>query len=149
MSPLTHSAASRRVDFSTPGRPPLSFLQNLRPSLPLSSCVLPFLLPVPLLKGGGLVGGRKWAFGMELAGVMEEVRNPGHPSCRRKVRTQSLPSPLGPTPVALCQAQPGPVLLHFIPLIPYPRWGDRGGGTCGQHGGAWLREEDGDYTPTQ
>ena len=51
MSPLTHSAASQHGVFHT-REAPLSFLQNLHPSLPLS-CVLPFLLPVPLLKGRG------------------------------------------------------------------------------------------------
>lgn len=60
---------------------------------------------------------------MDLAEVTEEVRNPGHPSCRRKVGTQSPPSPLASCTDSLCQAQPGPVLLHFIPLILYPHWG--------------------------
>ena len=106
MSPLTHSAASQHGVFHT-REAPLSFLQNLRPSLPLS-CVLPFLLPVPLLKGwgwgaaGGGVGGRKWAFGKELAEVMEEVRNPGHPSCRGRSGPSLHPAHLAshPSPCA-------------------------------------------------
>ena len=144
---LTHSAASQRVEFSTPGGPPLSFLQNLHPSLPLFSCVLPFLLPIPLLRGGGpLVGERKWAFGMESAEVLGEVRNPGHPSCRRNIGTQSPHSLLCPTP-APCQAQRGPALLHCILLVPQPSLGGigaeapggaqrsltRGGGDGGLH----------------
>lgn len=96
--------------FPHQGGPPLSFLPNLHPSLPLSSWVLPFLLPILLLRGGGpLVGGRKRAFGTESAEVLREVRNPGHPSCRWKFGTQSPPSPHCPAP-APCQAQRGPVL---------------------------------------
>lgn len=135
-SPLTHSAASQRVEFSTPGGPPLSFLQNLHPSLPLSSCALPFLPPIPLLRGEGqLVGGRKWAFGVESAEVLGEVRNPGHPSCRRKVGTQSPHSLLCPTP-GRCQAQHGPALLHCIASLHTSRssaqlGGDWGGGARG------------------
>lgn len=38
-----------------------------------------------MLGAGREVVGRKQAFGMELAGVLKEVRNPGHPSCSLRV----------------------------------------------------------------
>lgn len=85
MSPVSSdplSCFSARGVFNTRGGPPLSFLQNLRPSPRFVLLRPPLPTLVSLGEGVLLVGGRKEVFGMELAGVLGEVRNPGHPSCR-------------------------------------------------------------------
>lgn len=90
-SPLTHTAASKHVEFSTPGPPLFSFLQNLRPSLSLSSC----LPPSPSSLGDGpLPRGRHGGLARSLSEFLGEVTNSGHPDCRlRDGRSEPSPHP--------------------------------------------------------
>lgn len=84
MSPVSsdpHSCLLARGVFHTRGGPPLGFLPNLHPSLPLSSCA-PLL---PVLSWGGARSRRPGAGLGLLRGLLRflrKVANPGHPSHR-------------------------------------------------------------------
>lgn len=85
MSPVSSDPLScllARVVFHTRGAP----TQFPPKPPPFPSLCLPVSSPSfypSLLRGRRvlLMGGRKQVFGMELARVLGEVRNPGHPSC--------------------------------------------------------------------
>lgn len=85
--------------------------------------------------------GRKQAFGMALAGILKEVRNPGHPSC-------SLPSGRwGPSPHPACFAPHPPCarlslgLSCFTAYLSFHSQASPAGGSIGEEAPAGSTEQ--------
>lgn len=90
-SPLTRTAASQHVEFSTPGGPPIQFPPK-PPPFPLF-VLLPS--PSPSSSGDGpLPRGRPGGLARRLSEFLREGTNSGHPDCRlRDGRSEPSPHP--------------------------------------------------------
>lgn len=105
--------------------PPWASSRNLRPSLPLSSCPLPFLCPIFLLGGTLMTQGERGSC-VEMAGIVGIV---GHRIAQSPpVGWEAEVSQRAFTPRPLCQALRGSVWLPCILVIPQPLAGWLGGG---------------------